>query len=243
MGQATGLSTRRLCHTQEIAHGPLADEWTSLGQWTLEVEDSSTSFNGDCRAAVGAAWGVTCCAGEESGPRPVEEVLVVHHDALRKVDFLLRVDELAGTSCELPSVPECVVAAKRAELNRRIGGLEEASDEEEDRGFDVDSDCDCGTSRGSEDDGVGRERRLPRARRPMPGMPNLRSPGPVTQPRRQELPEDDPQGVFANLAESLPVGSGARASVPCAGTGGGSASACRDASGRAALEGRPLATE
>jgi hypothetical protein len=41
----------------------------------------------------------------------------VHHDALKKVNFLLRVDELSG--CELPTVPECVIAAKRAELQRR----------------------------------------------------------------------------------------------------------------------------
>jgi hypothetical protein len=36
---------------------------------------------------------------------------------LKKVNFLLRVDELSG--CELPTVPECVIAAKRAELQRR----------------------------------------------------------------------------------------------------------------------------
>mmetsp|Transcript_78051 Transcript_78051/g.220681 ORF Transcript_78051/g.220681 Transcript_78051/m.220681 type:complete len:236 (+) Transcript_78051:149-856(+) len=116
MGQATtGLAARRLCHMQEIAHEPFANEWQSLGQWTAEVEDAGGGGGNECKAAA-AAWGATCCANDDGGCS-VEEVLVVHHDALKKVNFLLRVDELSG--CELPTVPECVVAAKRAEMQKK----------------------------------------------------------------------------------------------------------------------------
>merc|ERR1712098_359250 len=48
----------------------------------------------------------------------VEEVLVVHHEALQKVDFLLRHDEL--TSCESPAMPECVTAVRRAKILKRL---------------------------------------------------------------------------------------------------------------------------
>jgi len=57
------------------------------------------------------------CFTADVGTSSVEEVLVVHHDALRKVNFLLMGDELSV--CELPAVPECVIAARRSEIQRR----------------------------------------------------------------------------------------------------------------------------
>lgn len=116
MGQGTighGLP-RRLYHTQEIAHQPSVNEWKSLGHWTVEVEESDSSTFSQCKE--GGPFGAICCTADE-GTCPVEEVLVVHHDALKKVNFLLRVDEMSG--CDLPVVPECVIAARRAELQRR----------------------------------------------------------------------------------------------------------------------------
>jgi len=99
-----GQSRTRLYHTQEIAYVPAVNEWQRLGQWSNEV------------VAASSPWHAACCGADE-GNSSVEEVLVVHHDALKKVNILLRADELSG--CDLPSVPECVVAAKRAEIRRR----------------------------------------------------------------------------------------------------------------------------
>lgn len=118
MGQASlaiGQGTRRFYRTQEIAHEPNANEWESLGHWTVEVDEGVGPLH-HCEARSFGPFGTICCAADE-GACSVEEVLVVHHDALKKVNFLLRVDELSG--CELPTVPECVIAAKRAELQRR----------------------------------------------------------------------------------------------------------------------------
>lgn len=42
----------------------------------------------------------------------------MHHEALQKVDFLLRHDELS--SCESPAVPECVTAVRRAKILKRL---------------------------------------------------------------------------------------------------------------------------
>lgn len=49
----------------------------------------------------------SCCRTEE-----IEEAVVVHHDALRQVNFLLSYDELAAE--ELPGVPRCVGAVRQA---------------------------------------------------------------------------------------------------------------------------------
>lgn len=109
-----GQAHKRFYHTQEIAHAPRFDEWEVLGNRTVEVEETDGwQGGGTCVASVSRPWGAACCAVEDS-TASVEEVLVVHHEALRKVNFLLRVDELSG--CDLPTVPECVIAAKRAEL-------------------------------------------------------------------------------------------------------------------------------
>mmetsp|Transcript_137101 Transcript_137101/g.382329 ORF Transcript_137101/g.382329 Transcript_137101/m.382329 type:complete len:240 (+) Transcript_137101:171-890(+) len=232
MGQATtGLSTRRLCHTHEIAHEPGANEWQSLGQWTSEVEDRDGGLGGECRAAVSAAWGASCCAGEDGGHRPVEEVLVVHHDALRKVDLLLRVDELDGGRCELPAVPECVVAAKRAELARRAanapvgsggaenGGFAAGSEDEGDAGFDADGGN--GTSQTDEDGDPAAsplpargQFSVPPAHRPMPGLPPRDGGGPALQPRSQEPPEEDPEALSFDDLETPPPAVVSGATVP-----------------------------
>mmetsp|Transcript_68301 Transcript_68301/g.192589 ORF Transcript_68301/g.192589 Transcript_68301/m.192589 type:complete len:234 (-) Transcript_68301:177-878(-) len=118
-----GQAQKRFYHTQEIAQTPRDDEWEFLGQRTVEVEETENwQTNGVCVASsTTRPWGAACCAAED-GTAAVEEVLVVHHEALRKVNFLLRVDELSG--CDLPTVPECVIAAKRAELlKERNAGL------------------------------------------------------------------------------------------------------------------------
>jgi len=117
MGQATmgQAPPRRMCHTQEIALEPRSDQWQTLGRWTTTAEVDQAEAGGigrGCKAAL-----VPPCCATDDGACSVEEVLVVHHDALRKVNFLLKVDELSG--CELPAVPECVVAARRAELRKR----------------------------------------------------------------------------------------------------------------------------
>uniref|UniRef100_A0A6U6QT44 Uncharacterized protein n=1 Tax=Zooxanthella nutricula TaxID=1333877 RepID=A0A6U6QT44_9DINO len=125
MGQAAGQSApRRLCHTQEIALRPPWPEDVAGGsavggvaggydeRWLGQMETHTLGQWTTSEAAISPP----CCANAE-GPCIVEEVLVVHHDALRKVNFLLKVDELSG--CDLPAIPECVAAARRAEMQRR----------------------------------------------------------------------------------------------------------------------------
>lgn len=106
MGQQ---APKRFSHTQEIAFGPSTCETHTVSRATLEDMGAQEPYR--CRAVMTPS----CCAVDDSAPT-VEEILVVHHDALRKVNFLLKVDEFSGA--ELPSVPECVVAVKRAELQR-----------------------------------------------------------------------------------------------------------------------------
>jgi len=115
MGQATmgQAAPRRICHTQEIAFTQQQGEWQSLGATTTEVGGcDSAPLAHKCKARL-----VPPCCAADDGTSSVEEILVVHHDALRKLNFLLEVDELSG--CELPAVPECIIAARRSELQRR----------------------------------------------------------------------------------------------------------------------------
>lgn len=120
MGQITGTAVpatpRRFIHSQEITHSADLNEWKSLRQRTVEVEETNPGAGSECKASM-APWTGACCASDDAGPFCVEEVLVVHHDALKNINFLLRVDELSG--CALPSPPECVIAAKHAELQKR----------------------------------------------------------------------------------------------------------------------------
>mmetsp|Transcript_85659 Transcript_85659/g.223230 ORF Transcript_85659/g.223230 Transcript_85659/m.223230 type:complete len:306 (-) Transcript_85659:298-1215(-) len=115
MGQATmgQTASRHICHTQEIAFTQQPGEWQSLGATTTEVgvRDIARLAN-FCKARL-----VRPCFTADVGTSSVEEVIVVQHNALRKVDFLLLGDELSV--CELPAVPECVIAARRSEIQRR----------------------------------------------------------------------------------------------------------------------------
>lgn len=103
-----GQSTPRMCHTQEIAFEPAHDEWRPVDEWSEDLSQGQhcEPAGDNCRF---------CCRPGESH---VEEVLVVHHEALQKVDFLLRHDEL--NSCEAPVVPECVTAVRRAKILKRL---------------------------------------------------------------------------------------------------------------------------
>lgn len=102
-----GGSQPKMCHTQEIAFEPAHDEWRPIDEWHEDLsQGQSCEPRQNCRL---------CCKPVESH---VEEVLVVHHEALQKVDFLLRHDEL--TSCEAPAVPECVTAVQRARVVKRL---------------------------------------------------------------------------------------------------------------------------
>jgi len=106
-----------MCHTQEIAFEPYHDEWRPVDEWSEDISPQGQSCEpaGDnCRL---------CCRPGESH---VEEVLVVHHEALQKVDFLLRHDEL--NSCEAPVVPECVTAVRRAKILKRLWTQQRSKD-------------------------------------------------------------------------------------------------------------------
>lgn len=103
-----GQATHKMCHTQEIAFEPFHDEWRPVDEWSEDISQGQhcEPAGDNCRL---------CCRPGESH---VEEVLVVHHEALQKVDFLLKHDEL--NSCEAPVVPECVTAVRRAKILKRL---------------------------------------------------------------------------------------------------------------------------
>jgi len=110
MGQAPAAP--RMCRTQEIMYEPTNEEWQTVDEWS-EAPIADSGYEGlpyvGCRAL--------CCRPQESDVH-VDEVLVVHHDVLQKVQFLLRHDELQ--SCESPAVPECVMAMRRARIQKRL---------------------------------------------------------------------------------------------------------------------------
>eukprot|EP00445_Apocalathium_hangoei_P017237 CAMPEP_0203914464 /NCGR_PEP_ID=MMETSP0359-20131031/55350_1 /ASSEMBLY_ACC=CAM_ASM_000338 /TAXON_ID=268821 /ORGANISM="Scrippsiella Hangoei, Strain SHTV-5" /LENGTH=77 /DNA_ID=CAMNT_0050840785 /DNA_START=47 /DNA_END=277 /DNA_ORIENTATION=+ len=77
MGQAV---SRRFCHTQEIAFTQQSGEWQSLGATITEVGDfDSAPLAHSCKARLEPP----CCTADD-GTSSVEQILVVHHDALRK---------------------------------------------------------------------------------------------------------------------------------------------------------------
>lgn len=86
-------------------------------EWYLCVEDRPPGFEEKRRATSSTERLLcgTCCRNDEEA---LEEVVIIHHEALRKVDFLLRYDELAR--CESPHIPSCVTALKNEKLNRRF---------------------------------------------------------------------------------------------------------------------------
>lgn len=99
---------RRFSHSQEIGVGHSVGDCHTMSRAT--VEDLGPEDERGCQNST-----MPCCAVDD-GFCSVEELIVVHHDGLRQVNYLLKADDLTG--CELPSVPECVVAARRAELQR-----------------------------------------------------------------------------------------------------------------------------
>lgn len=102
-----GQTTKKMCHTQEIAFEPTQDEWRPVDEWDEDVTPGQNcEVPSNCRL---------CC---RPGDQHVEEVLVVHHEALQKVNFLLKHDELS--SCESPTVPECVAAVWRSKIQKRL---------------------------------------------------------------------------------------------------------------------------
>lgn len=102
-----GQTSKKMCHTQEIAFEPNQEEWRPVDEWAEDVTvGQNCEVPSNCRL---------CCRPSDSH---VEEVLVVHHEALQKVNFLLKHDEL--TSCESPSVPECVAAVWRSKIQKRL---------------------------------------------------------------------------------------------------------------------------
>lgn len=105
-----GQAPQKMCQMKEIAFEPSHDEWRPVDEWSEDVSGASA-----CDALPVPQHCRLCCRPGES---QVEEVLVVHHEALQKVDFLLRHDEL--TSCEAPMIPECVAAVRRAKIQKRL---------------------------------------------------------------------------------------------------------------------------
>eukprot|EP00747_Dinoflagellata_sp_TGD_P167856 gnl/TRDRNA2_/TRDRNA2_193082_c0_seq1.p1 gnl/TRDRNA2_/TRDRNA2_193082_c0~~gnl/TRDRNA2_/TRDRNA2_193082_c0_seq1.p1 ORF type:complete len:132 (-),score=16.02 gnl/TRDRNA2_/TRDRNA2_193082_c0_seq1:52-447(-) len=109
-----GQKTTKRCLTQEVTFEPLANEWRATDQRT-EVLDVITGPGESCESVPPSCR--TCCAPVE-GQITLEEVLVVRHEALQKIDFLLRDDEIEDCSGP-PAIPECVTAVRRARIQKR----------------------------------------------------------------------------------------------------------------------------
>lgn len=105
-----GSSPPKMCQMKEIAFEPSREEWRPVDEWSEDIDGT-----GPCDGVPVPQHCRLCC---RPGDSQVEEVLVVHHEALQKVDFLLRHDEL--TSCEAPMIPECVAAVRRAKIQKRL---------------------------------------------------------------------------------------------------------------------------
>eukprot|EP00927_Polykrikos_kofoidii_P086343 TRINITY_DN9641_c0_g1_i1.p1 TRINITY_DN9641_c0_g1~~TRINITY_DN9641_c0_g1_i1.p1 ORF type:complete len:421 (-),score=73.08 TRINITY_DN9641_c0_g1_i1:615-1877(-) len=109
-----GQAAQKMCRTQEIAFEPGgAEEWQAVDEWSEDKAVPPSALEApisNCHP---------CCV---PGDSKVEEVLVVHHEALQKIDYLLRHDELLA--CESPSVPRCVMAMRRAKIQKRIQGAQ-----------------------------------------------------------------------------------------------------------------------
>jgi len=105
-----------MCHTQEITFEPdggnSTAEWQAIDEWSEDKAVSSLATLDNTSLACRH-----CCDANDS---KIEEVLVVHHEALQKVNFLLRHDELQA--CEAPTIPECVTAMRRARIQRKLQG-------------------------------------------------------------------------------------------------------------------------
>jgi len=110
-----GNAPPKFCHTHEIAFEPAHDEWRPVDEWSEDVTVNESCETGTtCVQALPVGCRL-CCRPTDT---QTEEVLVVHHEALQKVDFLLRHDELA--QAESPSLPECITAVRRAKIQRKL---------------------------------------------------------------------------------------------------------------------------
>eukprot|EP00929_Paragymnodinium_shiwhaense_P045582 TRINITY_DN23270_c0_g2_i1.p1 TRINITY_DN23270_c0_g2~~TRINITY_DN23270_c0_g2_i1.p1 ORF type:complete len:165 (+),score=25.15 TRINITY_DN23270_c0_g2_i1:105-599(+) len=74
---------------------------------------SAPQGRSDCDS-INASLRGCCCKDANDGS--VEDIIVVHHDAFNRLSFLMKFDELSAA--ELPSVPQSVVEARRAEMQR-----------------------------------------------------------------------------------------------------------------------------
>lgn len=110
-----GNASPKLCHTHEIAFEPHHDECRHIDHWSEDITVNESCEGG--KTCVNALP-VGCRICYRPHDTQTEEVLVVHHKALQKVDFLLRHDELA--QAESPSLPECVSAVRRARIQRKL---------------------------------------------------------------------------------------------------------------------------
>eukprot|EP00928_Gymnodinium_smaydae_P045723 TRINITY_DN30438_c0_g1_i1.p1 TRINITY_DN30438_c0_g1~~TRINITY_DN30438_c0_g1_i1.p1 ORF type:complete len:270 (-),score=50.23 TRINITY_DN30438_c0_g1_i1:161-922(-) len=115
-----GQNETRLCRTQEIGWAHPSSE-KEASEWQAGDEFAEDPATVPARLShLGEPSGTPlncqpCCAPPDS---KAEEVLVVHHHALKRIDLLLKLDELQA--CETPGVPECVAAVRRAKIQRRL---------------------------------------------------------------------------------------------------------------------------
>lgn len=80
-------------------------------------KEQAAEFEGSAQETSNPVACRSCCQAVEE----IDEVLIVHHEALRKVDFLLKYNEL--TSCDSPTLPACVNAVKHARIERACAAL------------------------------------------------------------------------------------------------------------------------
>lgn len=139
-----GQKAPTICRMQEVAFEQNPDgEWQQMddewGETTacrpalvlLAVKNPSQDQGNMCEQAAqtcqdaeasSSFMGCTpCCRAPVEAQ--IDEVLVVHHEALQKVGFLLRHDELQ--LCESPAVPECVTAMRRNRIQRRLAARQQ----------------------------------------------------------------------------------------------------------------------
>lgn len=123
--QAAGSSFSK---EYEIEYDAIVKEWHPVDGW---IQDTNTSHSikgssheknrnnehDDVLKCNYLPFCYSCCRNAEE---PLEEVVIVHHAALRKVDFMLKYDELAR--CESPGIPACVTAVKHRKLHQQFHG-------------------------------------------------------------------------------------------------------------------------
>lgn len=91
------------------------EEWQACGKCSIAVENDVIDDTYSCQVCA-CADSQGCCG--DDGVRLTEEVLIVHHDALRHVDLLENQDEISDS--ELPTLPDCVIAARKRDHQRFV---------------------------------------------------------------------------------------------------------------------------